>query len=387
MSTPFHGISILESTGGRRPASTPSLSVIYLVATADDADPDVFPANEQVLLTDVRGAIGDAGTEGTLRGALQAISDQCDAIAIVMRVPEGANANETAANVIGSTSGTVYTGLQGARVSRQKFDLRPKIIGAPGLETQAVIAAMVSVAQAVNGMAYASVPAANKEDAVTFRANFAARELMLLWPSVLRFDTEAAANVIAPASAYALGLRARIDQQHGWHKTLSNIAINGIIGLANDVSFDILSPSNDAGYLNGSEVTPVIRSDGFRFWGNRTTSDDASFAFESYVRTAQFLRDVAAEVLKAYIDKPLSTQTLRDMAESLNSEARSLITNNRLIGGEFFIDPARNQPQQLNAGQVRIGCTYTPVPPMESLTLDLTITDEYFFDFAQALAA
>jgi phage tail sheath protein FI len=387
MSNPFHGIQILESSGGRRPASNPSQSVIYLVATADDADPDTFPANEQVLLTDVRGAIGDAGTEGTLRSALIAIAEQCNPILIVMRVPEGANANETAANVIGSTNGAVYTGLQGARVSRQKFDLAPKIIGAPGLETLAVVTAGVSVAQAVHGMFYANAFAANKEDAVTFRGNFAARELILLWPNVIRFDTAAGQNVTAPSSAFALGLRAKIDAEHGWHKTLSNVPINGIIGLANDVSFDVLSPANDAGYLNGSEITTVIRSEGFRFWGNRTTSDDASFAFESYTRTAQYLRDMAAAVLKAYIDKPLSLQTLRDMVESLNGEARALITNERLIGGEFFIDPARNQPQQLNAGQVRIGCTYTPVPPMEALTLDLTITDEYFFDFAQALAA
>ncbi|MBW9013687.1 hypothetical protein KZA95_23060, partial [Escherichia coli] len=31
----------------------------------------------------------------------------------------------------------------------------------------------------------------------------------------------------AYATARALGLRAKIDQEQGWHKTLSNVGVNG----------------------------------------------------------------------------------------------------------------------------------------------------------------
>ncbi|MFD0726970.1 phage tail sheath subtilisin-like domain-containing protein [Lysobacter brunescens] len=387
MSAPFHGINIVESSVGARPASRAPNAVIYLVATGDDADADTFPANDQVLITNVRAAVGAAGTTGTLRGALLAIADQCEPLVIVMRVPAGEDAAATAANTIGSSSGATYTGLQGARVSRQRFGLVPKIIGAPGLETQAVIAAMVSVAQAVRGMCYANAEGATKEEAATFRDNFDARELVLLWPNVVRFDTVEEDNVEAPASAYALGMRAKIDATMGWHKTLSNVAINGILGLAQDVSFDILSGANDAGYLNTNDVCAVIHSNGYRFWGNRTTSDDAAFAFESATRTAQVLHEDAADVLAAYIDKPMGVQSIRDMTESMNARARARVALGQLIGARYFIDPALNQPNQLAAGQLRISCTYTAVPPMESITVDQAITDEFFFQFAQAIAA
>lgn len=384
MSSPFHGIQIIESTAGTRPAARGAQAVIYLVATGPGADVDVFPLNQQVLITNVREAIADAGSTGTLRGALTAIADQCEPLVVVMRVDVGADAAATAANVIGNTTGATYTGLQGARATRQRLQVEPTMIGAPGLETQAVIAAMVSVAQSIRCMAYACAVADTKEEAATFRDNFSARELMLLWPDVVRFDTVAAANVTAPASAYALGLRAKIDQVHGWHKTLSNIPMNGVIGLSHDISYDILSPNNDAGYLNTNDVTAVIHSGGFRFWGNRTTSDDAAFAFESYVRTAHVMHRNAADVLTAYVDKPLNKQTLRDMVESLNARARAMVSLGQLNGGEYWIDAAKNQPDQLAAGQLRISCRYTPVPPMESITVEHTQTDEFFFSLATA---
>lgn len=387
MSQPFHGINIIESGTGTRPASRAPNAVIFLVATGDNADADVFPLNEQVLITNVRAAIGDAGTTGTLRAALTAIADQVEPLVIVMRVPAGEDAAATASNVIGSSSGSTYTGLQAARVSRQKFGLVPKIIGAPGLETQAVIAAMVSVAQAVRGMCYANAVAATKEEAATFRDNFSARELVLLWPNVIRYDTVEEDNVEAPASAYALGMRAKIDATIGWHKTLSNVPINGLLGAAKDVSFDILSGANDAGYLNASDVCTVVQSNGYRFWGNRTTSDDAQFAFESAARTAQRLHEEAADVLAAYIDKPMTVQAIRDMTESMNARARALVAQGELIGARYWIDMALNQPNQLAAGQLRISCEYTPVPPMESINVDQAITDEFFVQFAQAIAA
>jgi phage tail sheath protein FI len=387
MSQPFHGINIIESGSGTRPASRAPNAVIYLVATGPAAEVATFPLNEQVLITNVRAAIGDAGATGTLRGALTAIADQCEPLVIVMRVEEGEDDAETAANTIGSTSGATYTGLQGARVSKQKFGLVPKIIGAPRLETQAVIAAMVSVAQAVRGMCYANAIADTKEEAATFRENFSARELMLLWPNVIRYDTVAAANVEAPASAFALGMRAKIDATQGWHKTLSNVGINGVLGVAKDVSFDILSGANDAGYLNTNDICTVVRNDGYRFWGNRTTSDDAQFAFESATRTAHVLYEDAADVLSAYVDKPMRVQTIRDMTESMNARARARVARGELIGAIYFIDAALNQPSQLAAGQLRLSCQYTASVPMESITVDQAITDVFFFEFAQAIAA
>lgn len=392
MSEPFHGVTIVESSTGTRPFVSHSQSVIFLVATAPGADADVFPLGQSVLLTNPRAAVADAGTTGTLRTALDAILEQCDPTIIVMRVDVGADAAATAANVIGTSNGGTYTGLQAARVAKARHQVVPKIIAAPGLETQAVIAAMVSVAQAVRGMVYASIPETDedlvtRDEAALFRNGFSARELMLFWPRVLRFNQATAAVAPAPASAYAVGLRAKIDATQGWYKTISNVPINGVVGIDRDITFDMLSPNNDAGYLNGHQVCAVVHSTGFCFWGNRTTSTDAFFAFETATRTSHVLHDDAADIVAAYIDKPMLPQTVRDMLESLNARARARVAAREIMGAEYFIDAAVNTRPQLNAGQLRVGCRYTIVPPMEFVRIDLTITDEFLFDFSAQLAA
>ncbi|KHH43808.1 hypothetical protein PU58_16355 [Escherichia coli] len=45
----------------------------------------------------------------------------------------------------------------------------------------------------------------------------------LVWPDFLAWDTVTSTTATAYATARALGLRAKIDQEQGWHKTLSNV--------------------------------------------------------------------------------------------------------------------------------------------------------------------
>src|SRR5690606_5562361 len=109
------------------------------------------------------------------------------------------------------------------------------------------------------------------------------------------FDTAAEATATLPAVAVALGLRAYIDKTVGWHKTLSNVAVQNVTGITADLWFDLQDSASDTNYLNGNEVTTLIREGGFRFWGSRTCSEDPLFAFENYTRTAQVLADTMAD--------------------------------------------------------------------------------------------
>ena len=93
-----------------------------------------------------------------------------------------------------------------------------------------------------------------------------------------------------------------IDEEVGWHKSLSNLPIAGVTGLTADVHFDIRDMSTDAGLLNEGQVTTIVRMNGYRFWGNRTTSDEPQFAFETAVRTSQAIQDAIAETLTAFVD-------------------------------------------------------------------------------------
>jgi phage tail sheath protein FI len=81
----------------------------------------------------------------------------------------------------------------------------------------------------------------------------------------------------------------------------------------------------DANLLNQAGVTTLIRNDGFKFWGNRTCSDDP-FLFENYTRTAQVLADTMAEAHAWAMDKPVSATLIRDIVAGINAKFRELKT-------------------------------------------------------------
>src|SRR5690606_13685089 len=124
------------------------------------------------------------------------------------------------ANVIGTTNESgQYTGMKALLAAQSGTPrLKPRILGAPGLENAAVTAELAAIAQKLNGFAYASdMESATKEDAVAFREAFGQRELMLIWPEFTRFDTATATEKAIAASAAALGVRAKLDEEIGWH--------------------------------------------------------------------------------------------------------------------------------------------------------------------------
>jgi phage tail sheath protein FI len=211
---------------------------------------------------------------------------------------------------------------------------------------------------------------------------------MVIWPDFQAWDTATSATIDAPAVAIAMGLRAKIDEETGWHKTLSNVGVNGVSGITKSVFWDLQDPATDAGYLNEHDVTTLINSGtGFRFWGSHTCSDDPLFMFENYTRTAQVLADTMAEAHMIYVDKPLHPSLVRDLIESINAKFRELIANGYLIGGSAWYDESANDVESLKAGKLAIDYDYTPVPPIENLMLRQRITDRYLADFASRVTA
>lgn len=383
----MHGIKTNLLLTGTRAITPLATAIIGLVCTATAAAgaptaalDAAFPLNTPVLVTDVRKAIGDAGTAGSLKPTLEAINDQASPVVIVVRVATDADPEDQDDLVIGTTVGGNYTGLQALLAAEAVTGHRPRIIAAPGLDTQAVTTELVIVAKKLRGMAYAAAIGADVAAVVLYKANFGDRELMLIWPN---FTGDFAGDAVARA----VGLRAWIDEDQGWHKTLSNIPVGGVTGVSKNISFDIQDDTTDAGLLNAAQITTLIRSNGFRFWGNRTCASEPLWAFESSVRTSQVLQDEIAGGLLWAIDKPLTVGLIKDILETINARFRALIAQGRIIGGKAWYDPALNSQVDLAAGKLTIDYDFTPAAPMESLTLNQRITDRYYADFATQLAA
>lgn len=414
--TRFHGARVRESTGLATAINDVDSSVIGIVATADDADETLFPLNKPTLLTRVSDVLGKAGTKGTLYKSLKAVADQVSTKVIVVRVPDASSqgAPDTGVTsfghldpedraffgidesedahpvyphktqdqyVIGGTDGDGnYTGMYALLIAEQDdaIGYRPRIIAAPGLDTEAVTKSLCVIAEKLRAFVYAGCHNCRKPaDAISYRARFNERELMLLWPDFIAYNPKSGANEVFPAAAYACGLRARIDHEQGWHKSLSNVPVRNVLGISSPVFWSLQSEDSDANNLNNKEITTIIRRNGFRFWGNRTPETKA-YIFEVYTRTAQVLADSVAEAQFETIDAPLTPANVKDVLSAIRAKLDALVTSGRLIGAECWYDVVDNSTTELRQGRVRIRYKYTPVPPLEDMELYQTFTDEFF---------
>lgn len=147
--------------------------------------------------------------------------------------------------------------------------------------------------------------------------------------------------------------------------------------MSKDVFWALQAEDSDAQTLNNDEITTIIKRNGFRFWGNRTT-DTNEFIFEVYTRTAQILADTIAEAQFETVDGPLTPTNVKDVVSAIKKKLSALVTAGKLLGADCWFDIVDNATTDLRQGKVVIRYKYTPVPPMEDLTLIQTFTDEYF---------
>ncbi|EOL8946131.1 phage tail sheath protein [Cronobacter dublinensis] len=393
MSDYHHGVQVVEVNDGTRVISTVSTAIVGMVCTASDADAATFPLNVPVLITNMQSAIAKAGKKGTLAAALQAIADQAKPVTVVVRVAEGTGDSEealaqTVSNIIGGTDENgQLTGMKALLTAEAVTGVKPRILGVPGFDTLEVAVALASICQKLRAFGYVSAWGCKTlSDVIAYRKNFGQRELMLIWPDFIAWNTTTSASDTAFATARALGLRARIDQETGWHKTLSNVAVNGVTGISASVFWDLQEPGTDADLLNQAGVTTLIRKDGFRFWGNRCCSDDPLFLFENYTRTAQVLADTIAEAHMWAMDKPVTPTLIRDIVDGINAKFRELKTAGYIVDAQCWVDESANDKETLKAGKLLLDYDYTPVPPLENLTLRQRITDKYLANLISSVA-
>lgn len=378
----FHGARVKENTDLQTAINDVDSTVIGLVAVADDADATTFPLDTPVLITRVISVLGKAGKTGSLYKSLKAISDQVSTRVIVVRVAAAGTEDgaKTQSQLIigGSQADGSYTGMFALLTAEQKVGYRPRILGVPMYDTQEVTAQLRVIAKQLRAFSYSYCDGCETiAEAKTYRQQFAEREGMLIWPNFIAYNPESGKNEEFPAVAYALGMRAKIDNEQGWHKSLSNVAVSNVLGITKDVFWALQAEDSDANELNANEVTTLIKRDGFRFWGNRTT-DKNEYIFEVYTRTAQILADTIAEAQFTTVDSPLTPANVKDVVSGINAKLQGLVTAGRLIGAACWFDIVDNPTTGIRQGKVVVRYNYSPVPPLEDLTMIQTFTDQYY---------
>ena len=224
-------------------------------------------------------------------------------------------------------------------------------------------------------MIIADGPNTTDEAALAYRDDWGSDRVYVVDPWVKVFRDGVTAS--EPASARVAGVIARTDNDLGFWWSPSNKLVNGITGTSRDVDFKLGDINSRANILNENEVTTIVRQDGFRLWGNRTTSADPKWAFLSVRRTADIIAESLQQAHLWAVDRNITKTYVEDVTEGVNAYLRSLVNRGAILGGTCWPDPDLNSPENIQAGKVYFNFDFTPPYPAEHITFRSQLVNTY----------
>ncbi|BCM87899.1 phage tail sheath subtilisin-like domain-containing protein [Methylobacterium indicum] len=255
-----------------------------------------------------------------------------------------------------------------------------------GLVANPVGKALSSIVDRLRAIALLDGPGTNYADAVSYRNDYGSQRVGIIDPGVLAYDIESSAYVARPASAYAAGIQARIDNEKGFWYSFSNEEIQNIGGSARPIDWMPNDAESEANLLNSQQITTIIHDNGFRFWGLRGTGNDPLWAQLSVRRTADMIYESLEYAERSRLDKPFSYQLLDAIQRDVNSYLTLLKTRGALVGGKAHIDKSKNTPQTFAGGQLTVGFDLEPPACLEHLIFEAVRNPEYYVDFIEQFA-
>ncbi len=292
----------------------------------------------------------------------------------------------TSGDIIGGVDGTTgkYKGVQCLLAAQSEAKVQPRILIAPGFThdrpsdlANPVVAELMGIAERMRAVIIADCPNSTSGDAITYREDWGSARLYCAYPWAKIYNAKTDSIEEQPLSARIAGLIAKSDNERGFWWSPSNMVINGIIGLSKPIDFTLGDTNCVANFLNENEVATVIQQDGYRLWGNRTTSADPKWAFLSVRRTADMINDSLLKSHMWAVDRNITKTYVEDVAEGVNNYLRYLKSIGAIIGGKCWADPELNTPDQISQGKVSFDFDFTPPYPAEHIIFRSRMIDDY----------
>jgi phage tail sheath protein FI len=332
------------------------------------------------------------GATGTLKAAYNAAYAQGVSTMIVVRVDVGADEAETRSNIAGDAAD--QTGAWALLTAENRTGQTPRILAAPGFtrnlvpaNVNPVTSALLSVAARLRSVVIADGPNTTEAAALEDAENYGSDRLYIVDPAVRVLDSVTDTVVTLPASAHVAGVLSATDATRGFWWSPSNRIIEGILGTARPIDFAISDPETQANRLNEGKVATIVRKDGFRLWGNRSTTADPLWAFLSVRRTADMVYESIEAALLWAMDRPFSEQLLRDIRDSVQSYLNSLKARGAILGGRVWVDPEFNSATDLAAGKLTVDFDIEPPAPLEHLTFRAQRNGSYYEELVAAVSS
>ena len=389
----LHGIEHLNLPADFTPVNDIVTAVIGLVGTAD--------GGEMNTLTLCKSAKDDAqfGTKGTIPEALRAIRMQDgtkgSALVFVVKVKSD-TVPALPADIIGTVNGAgVRTGLKLFETALGKFGFEPMIFIAPRYSALgAVKQELIAITNKNEAMAYIDTPDGfTFNDAISSRGNggdFATLNdgqkllcphFLISNPEYVDAETTPGENryLNAPMSAFAAGLRAKIDLEEGWHVSSSNHRVTGVEGMDVDLTFALGDTNCEANLLNAAGITTAVNmfGNGIVEWGNYSAGfpgNTNTEAFECVRRTRAIMKRSIQQACIPFIDKKTICKADIDLIRNtINQYLNSLVSKGKIVYGKCFYRPKSNPINELAQGHLTFNIEFTPALPMQRLTFTYKI--------------
>jgi phage tail sheath protein FI len=298
-------------------------------------------------------------------------------------------------DLVGTTTlAGVRTGLQASLDVVPLFNLKPRILLAPGYSAQAEIrTALLAMAESLKAHAYLDAPIGlTVPQALESRGPSGAVDLAVSSErAVLCYPFVRVGGVLEPYSQNLAGLAASVDLSGGFWVSPSNHELTRVEALERPISWSLGDPFCEANQLNAAGFVTAVRGygTGFLAWGNRSAAWPGSTDPKSFVCVrvvADVLHEAVERAMLPYVDKPLNRAILDAVRESVNAYLTTLIRRGALVGGACTWTPADNPESELALGHAAFQLSFMPPTPMEEVTFTSTVDTAWLANLYQTAA-
>ncbi|WP_051560185.1 phage tail sheath protein [Marinobacterium jannaschii] len=378
-----NGISIITSEPPP-PMGPPGEDVICIVGVAPDKDASVQYQNPVRISNQGHWPLIDS--VGDERGSLiQPImkTHQKTAVTIyTIVVPEGADAAETLANVVGGIDpGTKKKEGIAAMVECLE---RPTIIAAPGFSHEkAVIDALAAMGDKLRARVVVDGPSTTTDAAIALSAQLGGEgtgheRVYMVDPAVSVYSRAAKGDVLVPGSAVAIGALAAVKQ---WESPGNQGVL--ISGTDRTIEYNILDSTSEANLLNKNGIAAICHTSmgGWSLIGNRTVTGK----FISFVGLEdEICRKLEGSSQRAMADN--LTKTFMDQeVRKLNNFLQDLVRAEVIPGGEVYLHPTLNTVSRYKNGSWYIVLDYGRYSPNEHMIFHVNAVDRIVETFIEGV--
>ncbi|MDR1354286.1 MAG: phage tail sheath subtilisin-like domain-containing protein [Oscillospiraceae bacterium] len=250
------------------------------------------------------------------------------------------------------------------------------ILAIPGITEPSVAVSLVAhCANMGNRMAILDAPkdVVRVDELLQHRSIIDSSYAAMYHPWIQTYDVLDKRQVSIPPSGAIAGIYARSDVQRGVHKAPANenVSCTGLSCFYNKGEQDILNPA-------GVNLIRSFPGQGFKVWGARTCSVDASFKYINVRRLFIFIEESIKVNTTWAVFEPnnetLWAQVERTIANFLTTVWRAGALAGTTPAEAFFVDVSRNTMSPDDIANGRLICTVgiAPTKPAEFVIFRIT---------------